>query len=319
MKRIIIYLIIILLCVSLLFIPKNKDNKQKIRLAEVTHSLFYTPLYVAIENNYFNEVGLDIELILTPGADKVASSVLSNDVEIGFAGPESTIYVYNGGEKDYLQTFAGLTKKDGQFIVSRTKDFNINDLKGKEIIVGRPGGMPATNFLNAMNNINIKENDMIINYSVEYANLSSAFISGVGDYVNLFEPNATKIEEQGLGYIVGAVGDYGDIVPYTTFFARKSYIENNKDIINKFRKAINKGLTYVKEHDSDTISKLILKQFPDTSLNEINKIVTNYKEHDSWFDSTTIKEEYFNNLENMLIKYKLIDNKVNFNDLIIND
>ena len=103
---------------------KNNDKKDVVKVAEVTHSIFYAPLYVAIENGYFEDEGLNIDLILVSGADKVAAAVLSGDVQIGFAGPESAIYVYKNGEKDYLQSFAGLTKRDGQFIVSRTKDDN---------------------------------------------------------------------------------------------------------------------------------------------------------------------------------------------------
>ena len=324
MKRIIIYILLFILVLCSLFIKINKDkekDKQTIKVAEVTHSLFYTPLYVALENHYFEEEGLNIELILTPGADKVSAAVLSNDVQIGFAGPEATIYVYNNGEEDYLQTFAGLTKKDGQFIVSRKKEenFKLEDLKGKEVVVGRRGGMPALNFTNALYNNNIAESSLDINYDIEFAALSGAFISGIGDYVNLFEPNATKLQEQGLGDIVSNVGDSAGEMPYTPFFARKSYINNNKDIINKFRNAINKGLKYVKEQDNKEIAKLILNQFPDTSLNEIEKIVSNYKEHDSWFPNTTIPEDKYKNLEDILIRANLIKGYVNFNDLVINE
>ena len=322
MKKIIIYILLFILIIfTIVLITNKKENKQTIKVAEVTHSLFYTPLYVALENNYFEEEGLDIELILTPGADKVSAAVLSNDVQIGFAGPEATIYIYNNNEQDYLKTFSGLTKKDGQFIVSRKKEdnFKLDDLKGKEVVVGRHGGMPALNFTNALYNNNLNEDDININYDVEYASLTGAFISGIGDYVNLFEPNATKLEEQGLGYIVDNIGDKSGIMPYTAFFARKSYIENNKEIINKFRNAINKGIKFVKENDNKEIAKVILNQFPDTSLNEIEKIVNNYKEHDSWYDNTIIKEEDFKNLEDILIRANLINGYVNFNDLVINE
>ena len=321
MKKIFIYILLFIILVSCICILTKKEKKETIKVAEVTHSLFYTPFYVALENNYFKDNDLDIELILTPGADKVSAAVLSNDVQIGFAGPETTIYVYNGGEQDYLKTFAGLTKKDGQFIVGRNKedDFKLNNLKNKEVVVGRLGGMPALNFTNALYNEGIKEDEVNINYSVEYAALSGAFISGVGDYVNLFEPNATRMEEQKLGYIVGNIGDLSGEMPYTAFFARKSYIDNNKEIINKFRNAINKGIKYVKEHDSKDIAKVVLNQFPDTSLNEIEKIINNYKNIDTWFDNTIIEEDKYKNLEDILIRANLINDYVNFNDLVIND
>ena len=193
------------------------------------------------------------------------------------------------------------------------------DLKGKEIIVGRLGGMPALNFTNALYNNNILEDDIDINYSIDFASLSGAFISGIGDYVNLFEPNATKIEKQGLGCIVGNIGDLSGEMPYTTFFARKSYIENNKDVIIKFRKAINKGIKFVKDNDGMTTDKIILKQFPDTSLNEMESIVDNYKRYDSWLDNTIIEEDKYKNLEDIMIRANLINEYVNFNDLVVNE
>ena len=322
MKKIIITIIIglILIIGIIKTIPKeNKKDLTTIKVAEVTHSVFYAPFYVAIENNYFKENDLDIDLILTSGADKV-SAVLSNDVQIGFAGPESTIYVYNGGESDYIKSFAGLTKRDGQFIVGReNKELSLKDLSGKEILVGRKGGMPALNFLNALKNSNVKENNININYSIDFASLSGSFIAGVGDYVNLFEPNATKLEEQGLGYIVGSIGELSGEVPYTAFNARKSYIENNPTIIKKFRAAINKGLEYVENNPAESIAKVIQPQFPDTSLNEITTIVDRYKKYDTWLNNSFISEESFINLEDIMINANLLNKYVNYSDLIINE
>ena len=192
-RIIIIVSFILIIGVSLVLLIKFDNNKESnldtIRLAEVTHSLFYAPLYAAIENGYFEEEGIDLELILTSGADKVSAAVLSNTVEIGFAGPESAIYVYKNGEKDYLVTFAGLTKRDGQFIVSREKidNFSISDLYGKEILVGRTGGMPSLNFLNGVKNTNGDLSKIKVNTSVDFASLSGSFIAGMGDFVNLFD------------------------------------------------------------------------------------------------------------------------------------
>lgn len=289
------------------------------KVAEVTHSAFYTPFYVAIEKGYFQNNNIDIDLILTSGANNVVAAVLSNDVNIGLCGPEATIYVYNEGEKDYVKTFAGLTKRDGQFIISRNKidNFTLNDLKNKEVLAGRAGGMPIINFENALKNENIK--DVNINSSVDFANLTSAFISGMGDFVNLFEPNATKLESLGYGYVVASVGASSGEVPYTAFNARTSYIENNKELINRFKNAINEGLKYTLNTDSKTLAKDILKQFPDTSLNDLEKIIDRYKNADSWLPNTLITEKMFNNLEDMMIDAKLLDKYVSFNDLIINE
>lgn len=189
-------LIILVFGILLNIDRKNKNSDlKKVRVAEVTHSIFYAPLYVALENGYFKDEGLDVELILTSGADKVSAAVLSNTVEVGFAGPESAIYVYKNGEEDYLVTFAGLTKRDGQFIVSREKieDFKIEDLYNKEVLAGRVGGMPILNFQNGVKNANGDISQINVNTSVDFASLSGTFVSGIGDFVNLFEHSAMII------------------------------------------------------------------------------------------------------------------------------
>lgn len=323
-KTIIVITSLILILSSFILIKMNDDKKSddkiSIKLAEVTHSIFYAPMYVAIENGYFEEEGLDVELILTSGADKVSAAVLSNDVQIGFAGPESAIYVYKNGEEDYLVTFAGLTKRDGQFIVAREKDedFNIEDLYDKEVLVGRSGGMPAINFINGVKNSKADIGKIEVNTSIDFASLSGTFISGVGDYVNLFEPNALKLEKEGLGYVVGSVGQLSGEMPYTAFYARKSYIENNQGTINKFNQAINKGIEYVNTHSDEEVANVIFKQFPDISLNDITTIVKRYIEADSWLSNTTISEESFKNLENIMIDNDLLDDYVDFHDLVVN-
>ena len=322
-KIILLFCCIILIILTILGMTgsnnKNIDLK-KVRLAEVTHSIFYAPLYVALENGYFTQEGLDIELILTSGADKVSAAVLSNTVEIGFAGPESAIYIYENGEKDYLVTFAGLTKRDGQFIVARKKidNFSIEDMYGKEVLGGRIGGMPLLNFLNGVKNSDGDISKIEVNTSIDFASLSGTFVSGVGDFVNLFEPNATKLEKEGLGYVVGSIGELSGEMPYTAFYARKSFIQENKDIVNSFNKAINKGLEYVKTHNDKDVAEVILKQFPDSSLNDIELIVKRYRAADSWLDNTTISEESYKNLEDIMIDNELIKDYVPFDKLVIN-
>ena len=305
-KKIIIGLsfVVVLLGVMLLAfgLRKNKDSSlTKVRLAEVTHSSFYSPLYVAIEKGYFKEAGIDLELILTPGADKVSAAVLSGDVEIGFAGAESAIYVYKQDEGDYLQLFAGLTKRDGQFIVSRKeiKDFKLEDLYNKEILVGRSTGMPALNFLNALKKNNIDTNKINVNTAVEFSALSGSFIGGVGDFVNLFEPNAAALVKQGYGHVVASVGMLSGEVPYTAFYARKSYVKNHKDIVKKFTDAIN-------------------NQFPDTSVKDLADMIKRYKKYDCWLANPYISEGLFTNLEDFLIDFNLLDEYVPYEDLVNN-
>ena len=324
-KKIITLLLIALIIIAVIitsikFKKQDDNNLTKIKLAEVTHSVFYAPLYVAIEEGYFKDAGLDLEVILTPGADKVSAAVLSNTVDIGFAGTESAIYVYTGGERDYLVTFAGLTKRDGQFILGRdcNKEFKLEDLYGSEILVGRNGGMPALNFLNAMKNNNIDISKININYAVDFAALSGTFMGGVGDYVDLFEPTATNVVNNSNACIVESIGKLSGEVPYTAFYARKSYLEKNKDQLEKFTNAINKGLEFVKNNDSKTIAEIILPQFPDSSLNDIITIIDNYKKYDSWLENSFINEDSFKNLENILLDNKLINDYVPYSDLIHN-
>ncbi len=301
-----------------MFKNEEKTDLTRIRLAEVTHSAFYAPLYVAIENGYMKEEGIEIELLLTPGADKVAAAVLSGDVEVGFAGPESAIYVYEGKEENFLVTFAGLTKRDGQFIIGKSDKFNWKDLEEKEVLVGRKGGMPALNFLNALKNAGVDISKVQLNYSVEFAALSGSFIAGVGDYVNLFEPNATKLESEGFGKVVASIGEKSGVMPYTAFYTKKSYLNDNKDLLKKFNNALNKGLEFVSTHSEDEIAEIILPQFKDTSLSSLESIVRRYKESDSWYKTTFITESDFKNLEKLMIENKLLDDYVPYDTLIYN-
>ena len=329
-KKIIIFIVagilILLLAASVIF-DFNKENKDgekltQITLAEVTHSIFYAPQYVAIEQGYFEEVGIDIELILTSGADKVTAAVLSKDADIGFCGSEGTIYVYNGGEKDYLKTFAQLTQKDGSFIVSREniEDFSLEDLKGKTILGGRAGGMPEMTLEYALKQNGIDpEKDVTVDTSVEFAAMGGAFIGGQGDFVTLFEPNALELEQEGYGYVVASLGKLGGVVPYTSYSARISFIEENKELINNFTKAVQKGLDYVQNHTDEEVAKAIINQFPDTSLEDITKVVKRYRDIDAWPETTEFSEDSFNHLQDIMLDYGAIDEKVPYEELIYSE
>lgn len=329
MKKFIIYLvsgIVILFLAFLVLFDFNKtDDKQKVEkvtLAEVAHTIFYAPQYVAIEKGYFEDYGIDIDLILTAGADKVTAALLSGDADIGFCGSEATIYVYNGGEKDYLKTFAQLTQKDGTFLVSRKeyKNFKLDDLKGKTVIGGRAAGMPEMTFEYALkqNGIDPKK-DLNIDTSIAFPAMSGAFIGGQGDFVTLFEPTATEVEKQGYGHVVASIGELGGIVPYTSYSARISYINNNKELIKNFDKAIQKGLDYVKNHSDKEVAKAILKQFPDTSLNDLTNAVKRYREIEAWAETTKFSEESFNHLQDIMIDYGELQSKVDYSKLIYNE
>lgn len=325
LKKLILPMILVILVIGIvLFKHFNvNDNKlKKVKVAEVTHSIFYAPQYVAHALGYFEEEGLDVEIILAAGADKVTAAVLSGDVEIGFCGSEATIYVYNNGEKDYLVTFAGLTKRDGSFIVSREKydNFTLNNLKGKTIIGGRIGGMPEMTLEWTLKEAGLDvKSDLTIDTSIAFASMSGAFIGGTGDFVSLFEPNALQIEKQGYGYVVASLGELGGVVPYTAYNARKSYIEQNPDVIKSFTKAIQKGLDYVHSHSSSEIADVIIKYFPDTSRTDLEKIIERYKNIDSWFDTTYITEDNFNHIQEIAKNAGQLDNFAPFDKLVNND
>lgn len=325
MKKYLITFASLVLLIVLLFVlfpnKEVKSDKKKIKVAEVTHSIFYAPQYVALSEGYFDEVGLDVGLILTPGADKVTAAVLSGDVEIGFCGPEATIYVYQSGEKDYLKTFAQLTKKDGSFIVSREKidNFTVKDLIGKNIIGGRKGGMPEMTFEWALreNGIDPKK-DVNIDTSIAFAAMQGAFIGGTGDFVTLFEPNASDVEKQGFGYVVASVGELGGIAPYTAYNARNSFIKENPEVIEKFIKAINKGLKFVRENDSKVIAKSIYEEFPSMSLDDLANSIERYKAQDTWNETTMLTKESFDHLQDIMILAGELQDKVSFEDLVDN-
>lgn len=327
-NKIIIFgcLLIIVLSVIFICIGKTNDNKKKkednlteVKVAEVAHTIFYAPAYAAISKGFFEEEGIKVDLTLTAGADKVTAAVLSGDVEIGFCGSEATIYVYNSDEKDYLVNFARLTKRDGSFLVSRKKydNFKLEDLKGKSVIGGRKGGMPEMTFEWGLkqNEIDPKK-DLNIDTSVAFAAMEGAFLGGNADFVTLFEPNALQVEKQGKGYIVGYVGKWGGEVPYTAYNARKSYIEKNPEIIEKFTKAIDKGLKYVKETESSIIAKDIYSYFPELSLNDLTAIVERYKTNDAWADSSNITKEDFDHLQDIVISAGELDKKAPYDKLI---
>lgn len=313
-------ILIVLIITSFLFLFNNdRSGLKKIKVAEVTHSVFYTPQYLAHALGYFSDEGLDVEIILTPGADKVTAAVLSGDVQIGFCGSEATIYVYNGSEDDYLVNFAGLTKKDGSFIVSRKKidNFDISMLKDSYIIGGRKGGMPemTLEYILRKHNIDPKK-DIKIDTSIAFAAMQGAFIGGTGDYVTLFEPNALAVEKNNFGYVVASLGELGGEVPYTVYNAKKSYIENNKDVIKGFSRAIQKGIDYVKNHSSEDIAKVILNYFPDVSLSDLTLIVERYKNIDSWYDTTLITEENFNHVQEIMESAGELTKKAPYDKLV---
>ena len=242
----------------------------------MAHSIFYAPQYVAIEKGYFEKEGIKLELTTGFGADKTATAVISGDADIAFMGPEATIYQFNEGNADYLINFAQLTQRAGNFVVSRNKeeDFQWENLKGKKVIGGRPGGMPEMVFEYVLKKHGMKkQKDIDLVQNIDFANTSGAFISGKADYTIEFEPSATLIEEQGAGYVVASVGKESGYVPYTAYSVKKRYLESHKELLEAFTRAIEKGQQYVNTHTPKEVAKVIAPQFKDTDRKTIEKIV----------------------------------------------
>ena len=328
MKKRIILLVVILVIVAIVAgivvsTNQNKENKQMktVRVNEVTRSVFYAPQYVAINNGYFEEKGIDIELSTGQGADAVMTSVLSNQCEIGFAGPEASIYVYNEGKEDYCQVFAQMTKKDGSFLIARndTDNFSWQDLKGKTVIPGRKGGVPymTLEYVLRKNGID-PQKDLTLDDSIKFDLMAGAFASGDADYVTLFEPTASLTQKQNKGYIVASVGEAAGEIPYTAYFAKKSYIEDNEDIIRDFTKAIYKGEQWVKEHSSSEIAEVITDFFPDTDTELLATVIQNYKDIDAWSDTPVLKQESFERLEEVMMMAGELEEKVSYNEMVNN-
>lgn len=321
---IVVIVIVIVAIVSITVLKhKNTNNDVKnIKVSEVTRSVFYAPQYVAINNGYFKENGIEIELTTGQGADAVMTSVLSNQVNIGFAGPEASIYVYNEGKEDYCQVFAQMTKKDGSFLVAREKNDNFKwqDLKGKTIIPGRKGGVPymTLGYVLRKNGLDPKK-DVVLDDSIKFDLMAGAFTSGTADYVTLFEPTASLTQNENKGYIVASVGEAAGEIPYTAYFAKKSYIENNKETIQKFTNAIYKGQKWVKENSSEDIAKVVQSFFPDTDITLLSKVIQNYKDIDAWNDTPVLKEESFNLLQDVMTSAGELQKKAPYDKIVNNE
>ena len=327
-KTKIILSFIILITLSILGVNTVKNNNQNteenlkvLNVSEVTRSVFYAPQYVAINNGYFEENGIKVELTTGQGADAVMTSVLANQCEIGFAGPEASIYVYNEGKEDYTEVFAQMTKKDGSLLVSRTdeENFEWQNLKGKTVISGRKGGVPymTLEYVLKKNGIN-PETDLVLDDSIKFDLMAGAFAAGNADYVTLFEPTASLTEQEGKGYIVASVGEEAGEIPYTAYFAKKSYIENNQEIIQNFTNAIYKGQTWVKEHTAKEIAEVIQDFFPDTSIEMLTTAIQTYKDIEAWNETPVLEEESFNRLQEVMTMAGELENQVPYDKIVNN-
>lgn len=296
------------------------DGKlTEVTLNEVAHSIFYAPMYVAIEEGYFKEEGLDVTLVTGFGADKTMTAVLAGDADIGFMGSESTIYTYAGGTDDYVVNFAQLTQRAGNFLVSREpiEDFNWDMLKDQDVLGGRAGGMPQMVFEYILRKNNIDPMaDLRIDQSIDFGSTAAAFSGGDADFTVEFEPHATLLEQKGDGYVVASLGEDSGYVPYTAFSAKKSYIEQNGAVIQAFTNALQKGMDYVKSHKPEEIAEVIAPQFAETDKQALVTIVTRYYDQDTWKDNLVFEKEAFDLLQNILEDSKVLSERVPYEDLV---
>ena len=317
---------VLITCFTLLPLSACKNTSESgvttLKINEVTHSIFYAPLYLADSLGYFNDENIKIELTNGGGADNVMASVLSGDSHIGFCGPEAALYVLVGGSTDVPTVFGQLTKRDGSFLVSRTPqpDFKWEDLKGKEILAGRKGGVPAMTFEYVLNHYNLADGtDLTLNYDVAFNLMVSAFEAGTADYCTMFDPTAYEYEAAGKGYVVASVGEASGEVPYTCFMAKSSWIKKHEAVVEKFLYAVTKAVKYIHETPAATVAPYLSKYFEGISETSLAASVERYKKIDAWRDNLSMTEDSFNRLQDIIENADELTRRAKMSELVNND
>lgn len=294
---------------------------QKVRVCEVTHSIFYAPQYVAIALGFFEEQGIAVELSNGQGADAVMAAVLSGNIDVGFAGPEASIYVYNEGKEDHTQVFAQVTRRDGSLLIGREPEENFawENLRGKTVLPGRKGGVPYMALEHVLRNNGLDPaTDVVLDNSVQFSMMTAAFTGGTGDYVTAFEPTASMLQQQGKGYIVASVGQAAGDIPYTAYFAKKSYLAENEDLIQRFTNALYKGQQWVATHTAEEIAQVVADSFPDTSLELLTRSVESYQAIDAWNTEPFMSEESFNRLQTVMTEAGELTKTADYDQVVNN-
>lgn len=303
---------------------KLNKNLEKVTIAEVTHSVFYAPQYAAITKGFFEEEGIKVDLINTQGADKTMAALISGEAQVGLMGPEASIYVYNQGNKNYAVNFAQLTKRDGSFLVSREEmpNFKYEDLKGKEILGGRKGGVPlmTLEYVLKKNGLTIGENtkngEVNLRSDVQFGVMNGAFVAGESDFTTAFEPTCTTMEQDGTGYIVASIGKDSGEIPYTAYCATKSFLSENENLLQRFTNAVYKAQQWIKSASSEEVAKAIQPFFDDMALNDLVLVVNRYKEVDVWSYDPLLKEESLNKLMQVMKEAKELDKEAPYSDIV---
>jgi len=314
----------VVLALTVLLIPVGcgeESGLDKVTVCEVTHSIFYAPQYAAISLGFFEEQGIEIELTNGQGADAVMAAVLSGNIDVGFAGPEASIYVYNEGKEDYTQVFAQITRRDGSFLIGREPDDNFtwDKVRGKVVLPGRKGGVPYMTLEHVLRKNGIDPaKDTVLDNSVQFSMMTAAFTGGTGDYVTAFEPTGSMLEQEGKGYIVASVGEASGDIPYTAYFAKKSYIQENSDLVQRFTNAVYKGQQWVATHTDQEVAEAVKDSFPDTELDLLVKSVASYRSIDAWNTDPVMSEESFGRLQTVMTEAGELDKTADYTKVVNN-
>ena len=299
---------------------ESKEELTKVTLNEVAHSIFYAPQYVAIEEGYFAEEGLDLTLVTGFGADKTMTAVISGEADIGFMGAEASIYAYQEGATDPVVNFAQLTQRAGNFLVAREEmpDFSWDDLRNTRVLGGRKGGMPEMVFEYILKNHNIDPaSDLEIDQSIDFGSTAAAFTGDMSaDFTVEFEPSATALEKEGKGYVVASLGVDSGYVPYTSYSAKTSFLNENPQGIQSFTNALQKGMDYVQNHSPEEIAQMISPQFPETDMDTLTTIVNRYYEQDTWKENLVFEKDSFELLQDILEGAGELEKRVDYEQLV---
>ncbi len=320
-KTITILLVLLLIVTATLCLASCKKKDNVIRLNEVTHSLFYTPQYLALALGYFEEEGIELEITNGSGADNVMTALLTDDADIGLMGCEANIYVFLEGKKDYPHVIGQLTKRDGSFLVARkeAKDFDYTGIENTTVLMGRKGGMPAMILQYVLNNKGYENGKNItMDYSIEFGSLGPTFVDGLGDYVPLFEPSASQMVKDGKGYIVSSIGKDSGEIPYTCYSATAKFLREHADKAEKFLRAVWKGTQYAMSHSAEDVARLVQPYFDTTSLDLLTSAVKNYQDYDVWMSTPVTDKKAFERIQDIMQNAGELSRRVNYDDIVDN-
>ena len=321
MKRLVksSFLVAVALMTLLVLASCGKEELQEVQVGEVTRSIFYAPQYVAIEKGFFEEEGLKVELKTIAGGDKTMTALLSGGIDVALVGSETSIYVTAQGANDPIKNFAQLTQTDGTFLVAREQidDFSWEMLKGSTFLGQRKGGMPqmAGEFVLKKHGID-PQSDLELIQNIDFANISTAFASGTGDYVQLFEPTASVFEAEGVGHIVASFGTESGHLPYTAFMTKASMIESDPEMVEKFTRAIKKAQDWVYANSAEDVAKAIQPFFEDTDVGLIATVVDRYKQQESFAKDPILDEEEWNNLQDVMEEAGELPERMDYEELV---